>query len=72
MAYLKNIPFEDPFRMADQVSVLPGQVVSKTLVQNGHVGITVFAFSAGEEISTHASTGDARSSIPMPVSAHDS
>ena len=28
MAYLKNIPFEDPFRMADQVSVLPGQVVS--------------------------------------------
>ena len=59
MAYLKNIPFEDPFRMADQVSVLPGQVVSKTLVQNGHVGITVFAFSAGEEISTHASPGDA-------------
>ena len=51
MAYLKNIPFEDPFRMADQVSVLPGQVVSKTLVQNGHVGITVFAFSRNFDTS---------------------
>ena len=38
---------------------MPGQVVSKTLVQNSSVSITLFAFDKGEEISTHASGGDA-------------
>ena len=37
----------------------PGQVVSKTLVQNGHVSMTIFSFDRGEEISTHAAGGDA-------------
>ena len=36
-----------------------GQIVSKTLAQNDAVSITLFAFSKGEEISTHASGGDA-------------
>ena len=36
-----------------------GQVVSKTLVQNVLVSVTVFSFDKGEEISTHASGGDA-------------
>ena len=36
-----------------------GQVVSKTLAQNPYVSITLFAFSKGEEISTHESGGDA-------------
>lgn len=35
------------------------QIVSKTLAQNDAVSITLFAFSKGEEISTHASGGDA-------------
>ena len=36
-----------------------GQVVSKTLVQNELVSVTVFSFEKDEEISTHASGGDA-------------
>ena len=34
-------------------------VVSKTLAQNDAVSITLFSFAKGEEISTHASGGDA-------------
>ena len=59
MPYLKHIPHEEPLVLAEQVSVLEGQIVSKTLAQNRHVTLTLFAFSKGEEISTHASTGDA-------------
>lgn len=36
-----------------------GQVVSKTLVQNDSVSMTVFSFDKEEEISTHAAGGDA-------------
>ena len=36
-----------------------GQVVSKTLVQNSSVSMTLFSFDKGEEISTHAAGGDA-------------
>lgn len=59
MQKLKNIPKQEVFNLVDQVQVLPGQVVSKTLVQNEAVSMTIFAFSAGEEISTHESGGDA-------------
>jgi quercetin dioxygenase-like cupin family protein len=57
--YIKNIPHEAVISLADQVSILPGQVVSKTLAQNKSVSVTVFAFDKGEEIGTHDSTGDA-------------
>lgn len=59
MSYVKNINHEERLHLADQVAVQPGQVVSKTLAQNKHVSITLFAFSKGEEIGTHDSTGDA-------------
>lgn len=36
-----------------------GQIVSKTLAQNPHVSVTLFAFAKDEEVSTHDSTGDA-------------
>ena len=36
-----------------------GQVISKTLVQNDAVSMTVFSFDKGEEISSHAAGGDA-------------
>lgn len=36
-----------------------GQVVSKTLVQNELISVTIFSFDKGEEISTHAAGGDA-------------
>jgi len=41
------------------VAYQEGQVVSKTLVQNDYVSVTLFSFDKGEEISTHASGGDA-------------
>ena len=45
--------------LKDQVEYLEGQVVSKTLVQNNSVSMTLFSFDKGEEISTHSSGGDA-------------
>ena len=59
MSYLKNIPAETVLPLAQEVEILPGQVVSKTLAQNDAVSITLFAFAQGEEISTHDSDGDA-------------
>ena len=57
MAYLKNIVSAEVLKLADQVQYAAGQVVSKTLVQNKGVGITLFAFAKGEGISEHESTG---------------
>ena len=59
MAFIKNIEHETVLSLADQVTVQPGQIVSRTLAQNKAVSITLFAFDKGEEISTHDSTGDA-------------
>lgn len=59
MAYIKNIEHEKVLPLAEEVSVQPGQIVSKTLAQNKAVSVTLFAFSKGEEISTHDSEGDA-------------
>ena len=44
MGYIKNIPHESILRLAEQVSIQPGQVVSKTLAQNKAVSLTIFAF----------------------------
>ena len=57
--YIKNIPHETPISLLDEVVYQPGQIVSKTLAQNQHHSVTLFAFDKGEEISTHASDGDA-------------
>ena len=59
MAFIKNIDHETVLNLADQIHAEPGQIVSKTLAQNKAVSLTLFAFSKGEEISTHDSTGDA-------------
>jgi quercetin dioxygenase-like cupin family protein len=56
---LKNIDIEQVMDMAELVTYQPGQIVSRTLVQNKAVSITLFAFDGGEEISTHESSGDA-------------
>lgn len=55
----KNIDKQVKLHLAEQITYQPGQVVSKTLVQNAHVSMTLFSFDKGEEISTHASGGDA-------------
>ena len=59
MSIMKNISKAEVLTLKDQVSYQEGQVVSKTLAQNEHVSITLFAFDKGEEISTHESGGDA-------------
>lgn len=58
-AFIKNIEHETVLSLKEQLTVQQGQVVSKTLAQNDKVSITLFAFSKGEEISTHESKGDA-------------
>lgn len=55
----KNIDKKAKLCLKDQVDYQPGQVVSKTLVQNDAVSMTIFSFDKGEEISTHAAGGDA-------------
>lgn len=56
---LKNIEVEKALDMAALVSYQPGQIVSRTLVQNKAVSMTLFAFDSSEEISSHESKGDA-------------
>ena len=55
----KNIEKSRVLELKELVDYQPGQVVSKTLVQNDKMGVTLFSFDAGGEISTHASGGDA-------------
>lgn len=55
----KNIEKQTKLQLKDQIEYQPGQVVSKTLVQNDKVSVTIFSFDKGEEISTHAAGGDA-------------
>lgn len=55
----KNIAKQEKIALKDQVEYQSGQVVSKTLVQNELVSMTLFSFDKGEEISTHAASGDA-------------
>ncbi len=56
---LKNISKAQVLGLKDQINYQEGQVVSKTLVQNEAVSITLFSFDKDEEISTHESKGDA-------------
>lgn len=55
----KNIEKQKKLTLKDQIEYQQGQVVSKTLVQNDYVSMTLFSFEKGEEISTHAAGGDA-------------
>lgn len=55
----KNIEKQTRLQLKEQIDYQPGQVVSKTLVQNDTVSMTLFSFDKGEEISTHAAGGDA-------------
>lgn len=59
MNMYKNIEKQVKLNLKDQVNYQDGQVVSKTLVQNEYVSMTIFSFDKGEEISTHAAGGDA-------------
>lgn len=56
---MKNIPKSEVLSLGELVAYQEGQVVSRTLAQNGAVSVTLFSFDKGEEISTHESGGDA-------------
>lgn len=55
----KNIEKQKVLQLKDLVEYQDGQVVSRTLVQNDYVSMTLFSFDKDEEISTHAAGGDA-------------
>lgn len=55
----KNINKKEKLELKNEIEYQKGQVVSKTLVQNDKVSMTLFSFDKGEEISTHAAGGDA-------------
>lgn len=55
----KNIEKQKKLVLKDEIEYQDGQVISKTLVQNEKISITLFSFDKGEEISTHAAGGDA-------------
>lgn len=55
----KNIEKEKILTLKNEIEYQEGQVVSKTLVQNELVSMTLFSFAKGEEISTHVAGGDA-------------
>ena len=55
----KNIDKQTKLTLKELVEYQEGQVVSKTLVQNDYVSMTIFSYDEGEEISTHAAGGDA-------------
>ena len=55
----KNIEKQKKISLKDLVEYQEWQVVSKTLVQNSLISMTIFSFDKGEEISTHAAGGDA-------------
>ncbi len=59
----KNINKQEVLKLKDQINYQEGQVVSKTLVQNDLVSMTIFSFDAKEEISSHSASGDAMVTI---------
>ena len=59
MAGIKNFEKAEVVTLKEQIDYQKGQVVSKTMAQNEHLSVTLFAFDKDEEISTHESGGDA-------------
>lgn len=56
---IKNIDHNKVINLTDMVTYQAGQVVSRTLSQVKNITLTLFAFDAGEGISTHSAPGDA-------------
>ncbi len=56
---IKNIDLSKVIEMDSLVEYQEGKVISRTLAQGKNLSLTLFAFSKGEEISSHSSSGDA-------------
>ena len=61
--FIKNMEHATVIPLAESVAYETGKVVSITLAQRPGVGMTLFAFDAGESVSTHAAPGDAMANI---------
>lgn len=48
-----------PFRYPDLVAYQEGSVVSRTIIKKAEGTVTVFAFDAGQRLSTHSAPFDA-------------
>jgi quercetin dioxygenase-like cupin family protein len=57
--FLKNVEFAKPQPLTDLVDYQEGRVVSRTFAQTESMSLTLFAFDAGEGLSTHTAAGDA-------------
>lgn len=60
---IKNVEHAVPLCVKELVAYEEGKVVSMTMAQEAGAGMTIFAFDAEEEISTHAAGGDAMAQI---------
>ncbi len=56
---IQNMEEKKETALKDLISVQKGSIVSKILVQNEHISLTLFSLGQGQEISTHQSDGDA-------------
>ena len=56
---IRNLKKSEVMKLLDIIEYQDGKTASLTLAQQPGVGITLFAFDAGEGVSTHAAPGDA-------------
>lgn len=56
--FMKHIEKEIALPLKKQVDHRKGQVVSKTIVQNEHVTMTLYAFDKDEILASHKHKGD--------------
>lgn len=57
--FVRNITFAEALNLLDLVDYQEGRVVSRTFAQNAVMSLTLFAFDAGEGLSSHTAAGDA-------------
>ena len=57
--FIKNFEQGKVVELKKQIEVEAGTIVSKTLVNSNFMTMTLFAFDAGQGVSTHSAPGDA-------------
>ncbi|MCO7127590.1 cupin domain-containing protein [Sporolactobacillus shoreicorticis] len=57
--FIKNLTAKKILNLKQEIPINNHLVVSKTLVQQLHVGMTLFSLDKDESISAHKATGDA-------------
>lgn len=60
---MKNITFENPMVLKEEISYISNKIVKKVIVQNTYMNVTLLAFSQGMKLPTHTSSGTVLLSI---------